>query len=475
MIEFPLGKQLGKLRSGMCYKKPPNERSSMLQRIPSAVRRLVAACAALVCALSLVFASPAVFAQATSLAEAADRAVAQSKLTVPGSTPFQLKAKIAEKDNRDSDFKADVEIFWESPEKWRRVIISPDFSQTMVVNGDKIWEEDKGDYYPFWLHELVTAMIDPLPMLEALEKSNGQIAAKAPAGFGLAQTCARFQVQVGVPPVQNSAFYVFCFESDHRLLESVVTPQYSVEFKDYRNFKQKRVPRLLVTDPEPGTTIEAKITDLEELKNADESIFAISESTPSDRQLKSQNISEGNLRSIALQNPDVVWPSVRAGKTSGVLTLYVSVDRSGRVRETFPLNADNPALQGAAREQVQKWRFKPATADGMPVQVESTLTFAFDTKIENPIPVLSDAEARKLATNTVEAEVPAESAASGASFTVRVTVDTDGKLTGVTNTNNLSTPLFGAAYKALTQWHFRPYLRDGKPDVYAADITFRVP
>ena len=34
--------------------------------------------------------------------------------------------------------------------------------------------------------------------------------------------------------------------------------------------------------------------------------------------------------------------------------------------------------------------------------------------------------------------------------------------------------LFLAAYKALTQWRFRPYLRDGKPDVYAADITFDV-
>ena len=455
----------------MCYKKPPNERPSM--RIPGVVRRLVAAFAALAFAFSLAIAYPAASAQTTSLAEAADHAVAQSKLTAPGSTPFHLKAKIAEKDSPDSDFKADVEIFWKSPEKWRSIVASPDFTQTLIVNGKDVSEQDKGDYYPFWLHELVTAMLDPLPMLESLEKTNSRLA-KPPGGLQ-AQTCARFQARVGVAPVQNSAFYVFCFEGGHGLLDSVVTPQYSVEFKDYRNFKEKRVARLLVSDPEPGTTIEAKITELEELRDVDESMFAISDSTSNNKQLKSVAVSEADLRNMALQNPEISWPSVRAGRTSGALSLYVSIDRSGHVRETFPLNSDNPALQGAAREQVQKWQFKPATDNGVPVQIESILTFAFDTKTENPIPVLSDAEARKLATNIVEPQIPSGSAAPGTAFTVRVTVETDGKLASVSNPNSLSVALFGAAYKALTQWHFQPYLRNGKPDVYAADITFRVP
>jgi hypothetical protein len=31
------------------------------------------------------------------------------------------------------------------------------------------------------------------------------------------------------------------------------------------------------------------------------------------------------------------------------------------------------------------------------------------------------------------------------------------------------------AYPALRQWRFRPCLRDGKPDLFGADIVFRVP
>src|ERR1700722_6135295 len=35
--------------------------------------------------------------------------------------------------------------------------------------------------------------------------------------------------------------------------------------------------------------------------------------------------------------------------------------------------------------------------------------------------------------------------------------------------------LFMVAYPALRQWRFRPYLGDGKPDLFGADIIFRVP
>jgi len=424
--------------------------------------------------LGFLFATnpPATLAEQISVSEAADHAVTLSKLTTAGSTPFHLKAKIGEKDSPDSDFKADVEVFWVSPEKWRSSITSPDFTQTLIVNGDRISEHNNGDYYPFWLRELVTAMLDRLPMLESLKQTNAQIA--KPSGSAESTSCARFQSKVGVPPVQNSAFYVFCFEADHGLLAYVVTPQYSVVFKNYKRFKDKRVPRLLVIDPEPGTTIEGAITELSELSGVDENLFAVLQPTPKEKQLNNVIVSEANLTSTALQSPEIAWPSVRSGKTSGVLSLYVSMDTSGRVRETFPLNSDNPGLNDAARQQVQKWQFKPAVSNGVPVQVESTLTFAFSTKVENSVPVLSDMDARRLATNTVEPQIAPGSAVPGTSFTVRVTVDVDGKLAGVDNLSKLPGALFLAACNALKQWHFRPYLRDGKPDVYAADITFQV-
>jgi hypothetical protein len=42
-----------------------------------------------------------------------------------------------------------IEEYWVSPTKWRRTIESPEFKQTLVVNGTDIWEKDIGDYFRF--------------------------------------------------------------------------------------------------------------------------------------------------------------------------------------------------------------------------------------------------------------------------------------------------------------------------------------
>jgi outer membrane biosynthesis protein TonB len=121
-----------------------------------------------------------------------------------------------------------------------------------------------------------------------------------------------------------------------------------------------------------------------------------------------------------------------------------------------------------------KWTFKPAKMHDVPVQIETLLTFAFNSKVGNSIPILSDAEARKLATNVVEPKFPPGSA-KGTEVKVQIGVSLDGSVNGVGNLYNVPTPLFMAAYSAVRQWHFRPYIRDSKPDLFGADIVFRVP
>jgi hypothetical protein len=429
-------------------------------------------CSIAIVGCALVGSSLAGDTKTVPLAEVAQHAVEQSKLTLPGSFPFHLKARIVETTNPDSDYKAEIEEYWVSPEKWRRTISSPGFSQTLIVNRDQISEQDKGDYFPWWLNDLVTAILDPLPILESLKNVNASM--QRPSGSEHSNSCARLQTKVGTPPAENSAFLAICFEGSRGLLESAFTPGYDAQFKDYRDFKNKRVARRFVIDPEPGTTIEANITGLDALTNPDESLFAVQQSTPAMERIGRIQVSEATVRGLSEYTPDILWPSVRSGKTSGVLSVYISVDRSGRVREAWPLNSDNAGLEDPAREQVMKWQFKPAKMRDVPVQTETVLTFAFSTKIGDPIPILSDEEARKLATNVVEPVFPPGSP-KGTEVKVQVGVMLDGTINGVGNPYNVPTPLFMAAYAAVRQWRFRPYLRNGKPDIFGADVVFHVP
>lgn len=406
-----------------------------------------------------------------TIGEAVETALRQSKLTVAGGTPFHLKAHIAATGKPQPEYAADVEEYWLSPQKWRRTIKSKDFSQILIVNGDKLSETFSGDYYPFWLHDFVTALFDPLPMAEQLKRMRAQV--DIPEDSTKSNSCLNVQSKIGIAPVQNTASHVFCFGGKLGLLLAVVTPGYRARFESYQPFKGKLVARSITAEFGPGIILAAEVTELAEITNPDEAQFAVEKATAATEQMKSSQVGEDSTRVLALNTPQIVWPTVREGKTSGVLSLYISTDRSGQVREAWPMNSDNPELSDAARRQVLLWSYKPYQNAGVS-QMEAVLTFAFSTRIENPISILSDAQARKLALRSVEPIIAQGKASTGTKFTLRASVDESGKVQNVENPNNVPAPLYSAGATSLKQWRFHPYINKGKADRFYADIAFIV-
>jgi hypothetical protein len=426
----------------------------------------------LLCASSV----PALAAQEESkqmtMGEAVDHALEQSKLTVAGGTPFHLKAHIAAVGHPRAEYSADVEEYWAGPGKWRRRVESAEFSQTLIANGGQLSEKLTGDYYPFWLQDLVTAIFDPLPMAEQLKRMRTNV--EIPQDSTKSHACVNMQSRVGVAPAQNTVEYAFCFGGKLGLLNAAITSGYRAHFADYRPFKDRMVARTISADFAPGLTIVAKVTELAELGNPEESSFVVETPTPAAEQLKSSQVGEDSARVLALNTPPIVWPTVREGSTSGVLSLYISTDRGGRVREAWPAGSDNPQMTDAAREQVLRWQYKPYMNGGTS-QMEAVLTFAFNTRIENPVPVLKDAPARKLATRIVPPVIVPGKAPRGTRFILRVSVDETGTVQNVLNLNKVAPALWAGGAAALKQWRFRPYLNQGKPDRFYADIVLRVP
>jgi hypothetical protein len=406
-----------------------------------------------------------------SIAEAAQNAVKQSQLTLTGSSPFHLKATITNTENPGSDYRATIEESWLSPQNWRRTIESPQFSQVVVVDGEKLSETDRGNYYPFWLRDLVTAIFDPLPMEQQLQSFKGTVT--LPTDSDSSYSCLNFAVPSGVPPARSNIGYAFCFRGKDGVLQAVVTPGYKAQFEDYLPFHGRRVARRIVADLAPEVKLEARITALDENVRPDRALFTVDQPTPPATQLKSQQVGEATARSIAVATPNITWPAVREGKTSGTISVYVSADKLGHVREVWPLASDNAELIPAARQQLIEWRFQPYV-NGVPMQMESILTFAFNAAKGAPIPLLSNAQVRKLASHTVEPHLPRGKAKPGSTFTLRIRVDQHGKPVRVLNLKGAAPELYRAGEKALHGWRFRPYINGGKPDLFDADVTFTI-
>lgn len=401
-----------------------------------------------------------------SLADAAQHAVQQSSLTSSDGKPFHLRATIAEAGGPGSDYQAKIEEYWLSPSKWRRTIESPEFSQTLIQNEGKAFEKNTGDYYPHWLESFVTALFNPLPMLDLLKSTNSFI--PKPHGSQNSTTCGDLHSQVDR--------WVICFEGRHGLLSSVFTKGYGAEFKDYKGFAGKQVARLLVDDPEPGTKLELRITELAELPQIDESLFLVSDPTPAKDRIRTVRIDEETFRKLVSGSTDVEWPSVGEGLTAGGCAVFAIADRTGQVREVWPGGCDNAGLEDALRNIVKQWRLRPAISNGEPVQVEALLGFTFHTTIDKgkSLPDLTDAEVRKLATSTVEPTFPPGAAEKGTEFVINISVDETGRLTGAGPASNMPNPVFFAAYNAVVKWKFQPYMKDGKPQYFHGRLVFRV-
>ena len=264
---------------------------------------------------------------------------------------------------------------------------------------------------------------------------------------------------------------------DHNLARlggvALDAPGRSVTFTDYRKFEDKRVARLLSYKIDHGDRYELHINALGELKS-NGAAFLVDEPTPKEKQIRSTVLLEAELRSLALESTEVIWPQVlEDGNTTGETSYYVSVDRSGAVREILPLSVSVERADDSVRRQIMKWKFKPATIDGVPVQVEAILNFRFDTRAYGPRNPLTDAEVRALATNIAAPQFPSGTPV-GATCNVRIAVDSEGRVIEQIAANG-SPALAMPCMNAIGKWHFSPIIENGHARPYRAEVTFRAP
>ena len=85
----------------------------------------------------------------------------------------------------------------------------------------------------------------------------------------------------------------------------------------------------------------------------------------------------GSLLSYATkQTPPTYPPAARSMRTSGVVTVKVTIDEEGKVAEID--SATGPSLlQGAAKDAIRNWRFRPFMRDGQPVKATGFVSFNF--------------------------------------------------------------------------------------------------
>jgi len=413
------------------------------------------------------------------LGDALDEALAKTSLTTADAHPFHIRITVDEPENPQSPYQGSIEEWWISKDQWRREVTDKDgLHQTIVVANGTTTEKDEGEYFPLWLRSFVNAAFDPIPNSEAFRNSGATIDQITLPNGQKSSPNVRLQSKIGTGERATDAFSNVSFDNQGRL-DFYGSPRYSMEFHDYRKFANKDVAREFVDHPEPGTRLVGKVITLEDESKADRAdLFTPLPNPDTDSRFRSITVNSQQLESFTAGAPPIVWPTVRSGNTRGQLAMYISIDSQGQVREAWPLNSDNAGLEDPTREQVKKWKINPPRdKDGKPLQIDGGLGFHFDTKVDNPLPVLTSPDdiAKQMSGCTYHPKLPAGVLQSRQSITVRLSVNEQGKLTGESFKGPDAFSVFGQSGLHTRECIFKPYLVDGRPSYYFIDLTFTAP
>ena|SRR5215813_3018253 len=92
---------------------------------------------------------------------------------------------------------------------------------------------------------------------------------------------------------------------------------------------------------------------------------------------RSRKGSGGMIEGTVITRVKPVYPlSARTMNAYGKVDVRVVISESGRVIDATAISG-HPALRNAAIDAARQWVYKPATLDGVPVKMESVLTFTF--------------------------------------------------------------------------------------------------
>jgi hypothetical protein len=311
---------------------------------------------------------------------AVDRAVKLSDLTEQGSPPFHLKFTTKDTATSDPAFVAEVEIWWAAPDKWRRSIKSPAFSQLAIRNGAKYYESNSPqDYLPYWLYSLATIATDSVPK-EAL----ANVAADHDR-----PNCGNWEVPHGAGDETFSSYASVCFNADGTVSRYFVGPD-STEIGVYTQFGAKRVPQVFRVWPAGRVEATATLSAIEPLESPDSlanndihTMFDPPQDTGYAARLRFVSVPGSEL--IPADSPartPIAWPASFIFPLRGVIAAEVVIDRDGNLRDILTTISKNQGLHDGLRTQMKDWKFKPYLVDGAPVEVITTLEIPFHLKYE---------------------------------------------------------------------------------------------
>lgn len=292
-----------------------------------------------------------------------------SDIRAPKAPAFQLKATFS---FIGKDLEAAHGTYtetWISNSQWRRETVVNDIHRVEVGTANRIWRLDNSKDFP----EVATRLPDLINVFPQASTTFQFESITDTTDSRPAEQCATTK------PGSQREKYKFCFDQKSGALLAKLSPDirpknmtdYSCFYGIFRKFGDFWFPREMACLEDKHRVLEAKVEDLSPEPSPDASLF---KPPPGASELgRCLGTSVPPARTFS---PEPGFPTGSHNTGSSVL-LSLVVDTQGTPRNIKVNQSAGKDLDDSALSAVGRWRFKPATCDGVPMPFEINVRLEF--------------------------------------------------------------------------------------------------
>ena len=286
------------------------------------------------------------------------KAVALENIRAADAKPFHVHLRVHTQRIVSKPTEGTYDEVWLGPNKWRREISFPGFTQVVVGDQNSAWLSRNLDFRPR-LAYMISQAIDRFIHPELLPKENiGSVRERKNKGVTLQCAELRSSSTVGRE---------LCFDQSGALVsdESKSDSQgQNFEYADYTKFEGRIFPHSIRVNESGREILSMTAEDLSLPQDTPPKLF--------EHDLGAVQIAPcEQLPTNLVKNVPPHYPEdARHNGQQGAVILYAFLSADGQVSRVKVLQGLSPSLDQATIQAVQQWVYAPVTCGSLPLPTE---------------------------------------------------------------------------------------------------------
>ncbi|HET9406421.1 MAG TPA: energy transducer TonB [Candidatus Sulfotelmatobacter sp.] len=304
-------------------------------------------------------------ARTNEAAELLAHAAALQDIWAAGSQPFDLHLQVHAERITTKPVDGTVEEVWLAPDKWRREMSFPGFTQIEIGDKDSKWVSRNVDFQPSLAYAIS----------RALDKS-GRRQLHPDEKVRAVRTTKRLGADLRCVELQVSGFKrSLCFDPSGTLFREETDAE-RVEYSDYGQFENKVFPRHIQVFQNGDRVVDIRSEERPLPSNFGPGLFVHGANA---QQFAS---CEQPTPGIPVKRVPPQYPeTARAARQQGTVILYILISGDGHVERVKIVQNATPALDQAAADAVRQWVYSPPNCGSTPLPTETEVSTSFTLSV----------------------------------------------------------------------------------------------